>query len=107
MSILEIIGTTLLVILAWKFISAIQLVKKEIESNHQKIVDQEVKKIIREVYVDAVESNGKQIFLVYDADTHDFIAQGTTQEEAQTNVGIRFPNVLFVSDGMNLKKIGS
>jgi len=105
MTLLEIIGLAWLVMLTWSFISAIQQAKNEIRAEHQKDTEKEVNKAIREVYIDAVETNGNRFFLVYDSKTHDYIAQGKTQEEVQNNIKTRFPDVVFIINSENLQKI--
>ncbi len=106
MNILEIIGIVWLLMMAWGFISAFRQAKEEIRIEHRKIIEKEVDKIVREIYIDSVEANGDQFFLVYDAKTHDYIAQGKSQEEVQLNIKARFPGVVFVINGENLQKIG-
>lgn len=105
MTLLEIIGAVWLIMLAWSFVSAMQQAKEEIRAENRKVVEREVDKLVREIYVDTVESNGNQFFLVYDAKTHDYIAQGKTQEEVQNNIKTRFPGVVFVVSGQDLQKI--
>lgn len=105
MTVLEIIGMAWLVMLAWSFISAVNRAKEEIKKENQQNINQKVDKEIREIYIDEVESSGSQFFLVYDAKTHDYIAQGKTQEEVQTNIKTRFPNVVFIINSENLQKI--
>jgi len=101
MTLLEIIGLAWLVMLTWSFVSAIKQAKNEIRAEHQKDIEKEVK----EVYIDAVETNGNHFFLVYDSKTHDYIGQGKTQEEVQNNIKTRFPDVVFIINSENLQKI--
>lgn len=107
MSILEIIGAVWIVLLVWNISSAFRKAKQELESQRKETIEDSIEPTIREVYVDAVESNGQRFFLVYDASTHDYLTQGKTREEIKTNIQTRFPHLTFVIDEQNLKKINS
>lgn len=107
MSVLEFIGAVWIALLVWNISSAFRKAKQESEFQRKETIEDSTESIIREVYVDPVESDGQRFFLVYDAKTHAYLAQGETQEEIKTNIHSRFPGTTFVINDVNLKKINS
>ena len=107
MSVLEIIGAVWIILLVWNIMSALRRSNEELKTQHSQIIEDKISQIIRQVYVDPVESDGQRFFLVYDAKTHAYLTQGKTQEEIKTNIHSRFPGTTFVIDDVNLKKINS
>lgn len=105
LNLLEIIGISWIVMMVWGFVSAFRQAKEEIQIEHRKTIEKEVDKLVREIYIDSVEADGNRFFLVYDAKTHDYIAQGKSQEEVQLNIKARFPSVVFILNNENLQKI--
>jgi hypothetical protein len=107
MSILEIIGLAWICILAFNFITLLFSVRRGDD-----ILEQAIKKTVenkvREIYVDVINSDGGQaMFLVYDAQTNDFLGQGSSHEEMVENLKKRFPDKIFAISQKNLSKIAS
>jgi hypothetical protein len=105
MTFLEIVGLTWIALWVWNFSTAYREVSKESSDAYRKMVEAEVDKAIREVYIEDVNSGEHRYFLVYDAKTHNYIAQGRDREEVKANIQARYPNTVFVINNENLEKI--
>ena len=53
------------------------------------------------IYVSIEKHNG--VFYVYDKDKNEFMAQGSTRKELETNLATRYPNKYFAATKEDLK----
>lgn len=105
MNFLEFLGVTWLALIAWNFFVAYKKEEKDLTEVRREIIQDEVDRLVKEVYVDVAESDGQKYYLVYDAKTNNYIAQGRDREEIKANIEARYPNTVFIINNDNLDKI--
>lgn len=105
MTFLEIVGLTWIALWVWNFITAYRQISSEQVEARNDLIKAEVDRRVREVYIEDVASGDHQYFLVYDAKTNNYIAQGRDREEIKANIQARYPDTVFVINNENLEKI--